>query len=207
MPGAYNTSVLMINDKGIGEIEFTNDYFIPPVVTVSKKLTGDFADFTKPFEFTMTLQDKKTHQPVVSNAVKKDGVSVTLVNGEYTFALKHGQTAEFEGLSTDWEIKIKETGVQAYKPSYVITKRGEDEDEYKAEEYGVSLATENLEIEQGSRIFAFTNDREDIILTGLENTTASDKALMYIAYSLIMLGAAFVILRLKRNRAAVRHQR
>jgi hypothetical protein len=215
LPGACSTGLMTITTKDAGEIAFTNDYSkpaaAPSFVTVSKVVTGEYADKNKPFDFTIMLWDTVANAYVeeVSYTDNNTGVSGSLTldsNGEGSFELMHGQSITFGNLSADWIINIKEKETQSYKPSCSITPQGitlpENENTLT---YGDPLETGDLMINPGMCTIEFSNERDELIVTGLENMSESNKIFMITAGSLLALGAALLAVKRRNKGTTVKY--
>ena len=83
-------------------------------LTISKTVTGDFADETKDFTFTITITGvaDKTY-----NVYKKDKVIKTLTSRKSdTVTLKHGESVVIKGLEAADTYTVVETN-EDYTPS------------------------------------------------------------------------------------------
>ena len=57
----------------------------------------------------------------------------------------------------------------------------------------------------GANSIMFTNEREPIVITGVEDMSVANKAFIYIASSLIALGVVLIVLRRRRQRASTHY--
>ena len=105
-------------------------------LTVSKTVSGDGADTTKEFTFTVTLEDKS-----VTGAYG----GMTFENGVATFKLAHGQSATATGLPADVDYTVTED--EANQDGYTTTATGD---------------TGTIEADQTATVtFTNTKDREE----------------------------------------------
>ena len=100
----------VIEDSTTAETKFLNIYREGDLI-VSKTVTGDWADYDKAFEFTVTL----------SEAVSGTFGDMTFVDGVATFTLKNGESATALDLPAD----VTYTVTEAVYDEYLTTSTGE----------------------------------------------------------------------------------
>ena len=125
-----NYATLVINGEG----KVTNNTYhelVPTYtdVTISKTVTGSFADKNKYFTFTLSFKDA-TNTPLTGTISYTGGAIpglgatapangiLTLAGGQATVTLKHGQTVTLLDVPANALIRIQETPVSNYSPSF-----------------------------------------------------------------------------------------
>jgi hypothetical protein len=101
-------------------------------VTVSKQVSGSFADMTAGFTFTVTFTDVEGNPlsngttfsydggalpGMGANGPAQDG-TLNLTGGKDTYRLKHGQTITIKDVPANYLIKFEETPVKSYAATY-----------------------------------------------------------------------------------------
>lgn len=161
----------------------------PTKLTVSKEVTGNQGNQTKPFTFTVTVKNAagKDLSEDSSNTssfgkVKNPDGSVT-----YTVGLTHGQNLVIDGLTSDDTYTVSENA-EEYKPSYTVTQG----DSKTAE--GKTAATAEISVkDKVDETVAFTNTKDGTVPTGILMTAAP-----YVA--VVGLGGAFAGMFFRRKR-------
>lgn len=157
----------------VSEMKFTNTYRKNASLEITKVTTGELADKTKDFEFTITIIPSKTEKNQTSYTGKIGDEEVTVTaNQENTFQLHNGETLKFDSLpaGTRYVVTEKEAN-DGYTPSVTVienetntvTKTANSETE------GISSANEqktNLVGEKHNKV-TFTNTYKSIPLTGI----------------------------------------
>ena len=111
-PKAYQT-MLYIEKETMnlsGSLSLTKDRV--GSISVEKEVTGEGADLSKPFDFTVTLSD---------TTINGTYGEMTFVNGVATFALKHGESKVAQDLPADIEYEVSESSY----PNYEVVKSNE----------------------------------------------------------------------------------
>jgi hypothetical protein len=179
-------------------------------LTVSNTVTGDYADRTKDFTFTVTLWSS-------SNALFETGKTISFTggtiggsgatapadgtltvgsNGEVTFNLKHGQTVTLAGVSATGYVQIVESARENYSATIFTDSADADGNTYDT---GKRLMT------GVDRTFSFENARNTVVPTGVI-TGNPQRFILPVLFLLLMsaLGAGLGIrkfyLRHRRNR-------
>ena len=177
---------------------------VPDVdVTITKTISGKFADMTRTFAFTVYLQDASggalgagTEIPFVGGTLPGSGATapadgkLTLqTGGTAGFNLGNGQTITLKGLPSGAKIRIVETTDGKYTTSFADS----------AGASGVS-DTDYRTVGSVNRTFDFTNARIDIVPTGIDEGVMGTPALLAGAALLLLTlaGAGF----LRRGRGA-----
>ena len=163
---------------------FDNKYANVSDLTISKTVTGDFADETKDFTFTITINGvaDKTY-----NVYKDNTVIKTLTSGKSdTITLKHGKSVVIQGLEAADTYTVVETN-EDYTPSINnagVTVNG-------------ATATGDMTIDKTSaaKTVAYTNERNASTPGGVIMTIAP------YALMVVLAGAFAVVFLTRRNRA------
>ena len=175
-------------------------------VTVSKTVTGLFADKTKDFTFTVYFMDAGgnplTNLPPIdytggtltgSGAVSlgNGSLSPNAITGQAVFTLKHGQMVTLNEISANMKIRIEETEDSNYRTSYKDSISANSVD---------SNDTGPKSLSAGERTFAFTNERIEAVPTGIDSGSDTTAALLLTAVLTIMSG--WVLIEIKRRKKA-----
>ena len=157
-------------------------------VEVTKTVTGDFGDKTRPFEFTLCLQDSEesplssTFNYVISDldtTAIDSGVLTLDGNGKATFNLTHGQTITIKDVPVDISIQVLEESDVNYSMTYTDSMHSGD------------ILDEDMDFEvvgAGPRIFSFINDRIPPPLTGVDAGFRFMEALLFLTTLAILAG-------------------
>jgi hypothetical protein len=192
----YDASVKPVQAKNVqGDVTIYLVYELRKVdVTASKVVTGHFINKSKDFEFTASFKgaDKQpltgtfAYQggtiPGMGAAAPTDG-TLTLIDGNCVFSLKHGQTITILNLPGDASIRIVETVNADYKPSFTDSAgaSGTNDTGEDFRDLSVSGTTE--------RAFSFFNAQKVTpVPTGITDDPLWTAALPVIAVILILSG-------------------
>lgn len=158
----------------VSEMKFTNTYRKNASLEITKVTTGELADKTKDFEFTITIIPSKTEKNQTSYTGKIGDEEVTVkANQENTFQLHNGETLKFDSLpaGTRYVVTEKEAN-DGYTPSVTVIENGTTTVTNKkasSDTEGISSANEqetNLVGENANKV-TFTNTYKSIPLTGI----------------------------------------
>lgn len=100
----------------VAKILFTNTYRKNTSLMIEKKTTGELADKTKQFNFTITFEKSATEDVLddfSGTITRKDGTTtenVVCKNGTATFTLADGDRLVFENLPAGTKYKVTEEG-------------------------------------------------------------------------------------------------
>ena len=171
-----------------------------PTLTVTKTVTGEFADTAEVFGFTLQVWDAGDAalagaqlDYVITGAGISGSVTGTYTldaAGETPFTLKHGQNIVFTGIPGSGYIQVVEDDYAGdYDVSFTDSDGpgGDDGD------------TTKLAMSE-DRVFAFTNERVGINITGLPGGI-SGLLPMFAAWILMAGLAGFLVLSRRRRRA------
>ena len=170
-------------------------------VTVSKVVTGHFANKSKEFTFTVYLTDAGDRpltvdlayvggiEPGMAAAAPLDGV-LTLDGGQGTFTLKHGQRITLLDVPADAKIRIVETADDSYNTLFT-------------DSAGAGGATNDTDFSvagvngTSERVFAFFNAQKvDPVPTGIAENLRGAAVLPIIAVlSILSVWAAVTVIR------------
>ena len=176
------TTASISNITASTQIYFVYD-LLPTVVdvTVSKKVSGSFADMSKTFAFTVYLKDEKKNPLsagkkftyVLSDqgaSTPKTGVLTLAAGGTAEFSLMHGQTITIKNVPVDAWIKIAEDKYNNYDTSY--KKKG---DISSTKGYETELIIVGFE----DQTFEFFNERKAVAPTGIEEAWGREALLLF----------------------------
>ena len=140
-------------------------------MTISKQVTGTAANKIKPFTFNVFFTDS-SDAPLPANttfvyeggvingmgaSAPLDGTLTLDSGGKATFTLTHGQTITIKAIPSDVKIKITESAAGYY------TSFKDSADTSNTIWYNMDLTT----VGDKARIFAFTNERAEVVPTGI----------------------------------------
>ncbi|MCL2046014.1 MAG: hypothetical protein FWG88_06475 [Oscillospiraceae bacterium] len=168
-------------------IYFVYDDYKEVNVTISKMVTGDYADKRPAFTFNIYFTDSNNNPLPTNKAFSFVGSTVagsgaTAPNngtlwlasgGRAQFELKHGQKITIQNVPANVKIRIVETRILGYRMSYLDSM-------YQ----GVTFTTDMVlsTVGQVNRTFDFYNAQDDVVPTGI-----NDDALMFMAFALIAI--------------------
>ena len=174
------TIYLVYKEKGTG-------------VSISKTVSGKFANMTQSFDFTIYFMDSDK-KPMASGrefeykggvisdskvTAPKDGVFKLDADGKVTFTLSHGQKISIENLPSDAFIRIVEKNEVDYIESFVDSAEAEKE---RGNDTGIRL------VGREDRAFDFLNTRYEVVATGIKEGMKGLELPMYITTGAILLG-------------------
>ena len=190
----YSTTTSSVVITGSRDVYYVYSNFVD--LTISKTITGDYADMTKAFDFTVYFQDSSgvplasgTQFTCTGTAAPSGGTLTLDSEGKATFTLSHGQTITIAGVSTSGKVRIVETTdanyttsfVDSVAPSMIVT----------AADTGIRNMT------SADRTFAFTNDRIAVTPAGI---STGGNALTLLAVLAIMAGLAVMVAYRRRRK-------
>ena len=180
-------------------------------LTISKEVTGDFANKVMDFEFTIFFKDS-TDAPLGeyttfnytgdilpgSGAVPPAKGVLTLDNtGSATFKLKHGQTIQIEEVPIGFSVQIIETIDVNYITSYVI--------EHSEVEVIVLGNDTGSQLIESNPVFRCINERDYVPATGL--ATGHSGAMLLLLALLTIPALALFFMRIHFIRATTKKER
>lgn len=191
----------------VSEMKFTNTYRKYAALEITKVTTGELADKTKDFEFTITITPSKTEKNQDSSYTGKIGgedVTVT-AKQETTFQLHDGETLRFDSLpaGTRYVVTEKEAA-DGYTPSVTVVENGTTtvtDKKAASEAEGISSADAqktNLVGEDTNKV-TFTNTYKTVAPTGIFMNNLP--FVIVIGIAALTLGALAI---LKKQRSARR---
>ena len=169
-------------------------------VTISQSVTGSLADTSQLFDFKIYFKDSggKIITDTAINytgGVLRDSNITPPTNGSVNlappygigmFSLKHGQTVTFEDIPSDWAMCVTMVRDALYLPKFTDSNGAPGQ-------LGVN-STGERPLNSGKRLIAFTNDRLEIILTGIADIEHSDMAFILMAGTIVLMSlTAFLI--------------
>ena len=174
-------------------------------LTISKTVTGNFANKSKPFTFTIYFyEDAGGATPLTGSFDYYDGDPSTGTklgtltldgNGSDTFDLIHGDTIYIDGVPADCYVRIVEDDyLPVFTPSFIDSNDTTSTPVYDRD-------TDIFAMTADSRTIAFTNDRFTSPPTGFDLS-----ALPFVGLILLALGAfaGYVTLQSRRRKGVIR---
>lgn len=163
------------NQNKVGEISFTNTYAKNAGLTIEKKTTGDYADRTKKFKFTITFT-KKSDNDTMKYTGKIGETSVTCKPGEpKPFYLGNEDKLIFNDVPVGTRYVVEETAEpgDGYTPvSVTVTENGQQQTPITNMEENAGISskpqngTDSLVGEKTNKV-VFENHYDDIPITGI----------------------------------------
>jgi hypothetical protein len=162
-------------------------------IAVSQIVTGHLADNSQIFDYKIYFKDSGG-SIITGTAVKYKGgvisgintsppadasMHLTFPDGIGAFSLKHGQVATFEGIPSGWTMCVIAVRDALYLPKF--TDSGD-----APGQLGVN-STGERSLSPGKRSIAFTNDRLEVILTGIADIEWSDMAFVLMAGIIVLM--------------------
>ncbi|MCR4622969.1 MAG: InlB B-repeat-containing protein [Clostridiales bacterium] len=188
-------AVTLDADNMEGEIEVENVYS-QTSLTLMKFVTGNLADPTKEFTFTVTLD-----KPVMAGYVLPTGVTITSSSATQTVfevTLTHGASVTLANLPADAEVSVAETDATPYVTAF---KRGETTADTtvtmktQSQLSTGSVALNDLSEDPNANTFTFTNHYSVDIPTGVNLDYAPYLALL----ALCLLALTVMLMARKRK--------
>lgn len=193
-------------ENKVSEMKFTNTYRKNAPLEITKVTTGDLADKTKDFDFTITITPSKTEKnPTSYTGMIGDEEVIVNANQATTFQLHDGETLKFDSLPAGTRYEVTEAGKEdGYKPSVTVMENGTTtvtDKKASSDEEGISSANvqaTNLVGEDENKV-TFTNTYKDVPLTGIFMNNLP--FVIVIGIAVLALGALAI---LKKQRSARR---
>lgn len=203
MTAEKGTSNGTVGNK-VSEMKFTNTYRKDAALEITKVTTGDLADKTKDFDFTITITPSETEKNPDSYLGKIGEKEVPVkANQATTFQLHDGETLKFDSLPAGTRYVVAEAGKEdGYKPSVTVMENGTTtvtDKEASSDADGISSAdaqATNL-VGEGTNKVTFTNTYKDVPLTGIFMNNLP--FVIVIGIAVLALGALAI---LKKQRSA-----
>ena len=192
-------------ENKVSEMKFTNTYRKDAALEITKVTTGELADKTKDFDFTITITPSKTETNQESSYTGKIGEEDVTVNANQptTFQLHDGETLKFDSLPAGTRYVVTEEGEEdGYTPSVTVLENGTatvTDKEASSDAEGISSANTqatNL-VGEGTNKVTFTNTYKDVPLTGIFMNNLP--FVIVIGIAVLALGALAI---LKKQRSA-----
>lgn len=203
MTAEKGTSNGTVGNK-VSEMKFTNTYRKDAALEITKVTTGELADKTKNFDFTITITPSKTEKNSTSYKGKIGEKEVTVnANQETIFQLHDGETLRFDSLPAGTRYVVTEqAATDGYTPSVTVVENGKTtvtDKEASSETDGISSAdaqATNLVGEDTNKV-TFTNTYKEVPLTGIFMNNLP--FVIVIGIAVLALGALAI---LKKQRSA-----
>ena len=192
-------------EEKVSEMKFTNTYRKDAALEITKVTTGELADKTKDFDFTITITPSKTETNQESSYTGKIGEEDVTVNANQptTFQLHDGETLKFDSLPAGTRYVVTEEGEEdGYTPSVTVLENGTatvTDKEASSDAEGISSANTqatNL-VGEGENSVTFTNIYKEVPLTGIFMNNLP--FVIVIGIAVLALGALAI---LKKQRSA-----
>jgi len=186
------TDIYLIYEKSTVEVD----------VTVSKTITGRYADMNGSYVFMASFTDANDNPLVngtpftlVSGTIAAPGtgtpVTQYLTGGSLSFTLKHGQTMTIKGVLSPDKIQVAETVTDTnYIASFTDTANP-----------GVTTTAASTgfkTVGEAARNFDFKNTRTEVIPVGIEDNAWTTAVLSLIGVAILMSGLSAVAMMKKR---------
>lgn len=164
-------SFLIKNAQGqkLQSADFINKYNKQKAdLVISKKVTGDYGDKTKKFEFTITFTKDELNGEL-PELTTDESVEWTKVGaGKYTFKLTDAQRATIKNVPAGTKYTIEEKTADNYTKSVVVKANG-------------TVLQSNYFVGQRENTAEFTNKYDEVTLTGVATNIAPFLALILLA--------------------------
>lgn len=161
-------------------------------VTVSSVVSGDYADKTRDFTFTITFEDASGSPltgelaytggilPGSGASVPGDSRLILDPSGEATFTLRHGQVITIAGVPANGKVWIEMEPVIGYTTTW------QDGVAFS----GPGNSTDELAMSGTDRTIAFTNTYDDVVPAGIR--TDDTGALLLAGVSVLLLAVSLI---------------
>ena len=159
----------------INNITFNNTYASENAsLTIKKLIAGDYADQTKDFSFSITMDVPETSTlDELSGTIGQDSVNVDLNEGTgtATFELHNNETLTFNNLPAGTTYVVTETGTEGYTPSVEVVENGvaaiDEPTATAGQDLSSAAAGEKNLVGEGANSVVFTNTYQNITPTGI----------------------------------------
>ena len=199
-PGeVYNLLIVLENETG--RDVYPLQLLGGTTLTVSKVVTGDHANKTTKFEFTVYFYEDIDGLIPLSGSFDyydddpatgtKLGSLVLDSAGKVSFSLKHGERAVIEGVPADCYVRIVEAPDSFYDASFIDSEVGTSEDGRDTAAGGVGLRQMSED-----RVFDFTNERSDVPMVGTDSLAHLPAVLLTL---FLLIDVALVCLAIQRR--------
>ncbi|MCL2825919.1 MAG: hypothetical protein FWD72_00770 [Eggerthellaceae bacterium] len=171
-------------------------------LTVSKEVSGSFADTTKSFTFTIKIFDEKG-QPL-TGGYKFTGISIVagvdppadgvlaFTGGSASITLKHGQGIKIQGIRQDYTVEVIEDEDSNYVASYT-SGNGVSGTSFGGGHGAIYDNDTGIQDMITDRVISFTNTRQDVVPTGVAMADTSNEALLLVALAFAATLMALVV--------------
>ena len=194
--GTYTAEAAVKDYQLTGDITVYFVYQKITALTVSKTVTGDYANRDRLFEFSVYFEDSDGNAPapgMVYGFIKESGDG-TIEKGTLTatdggllvFSLKHGQSIVINGVDEDGKIRIVEAEDSRYEVSFMDSVLGKTESN--------DTGPQMRDMTPG-RVFGFINERTDVPETAVDSGYTG----LLISLPILALLTSFVFLAAKAN--------
>ena len=171
-------------------------------LTVSKKVEGEYADYSKTFSYKInfanpsTVEDQ-TIQMIVEGThgnSKKEQLRLTksVSSGSLEFVLGNGDKATFTDIAAGTVYSVKETAVEGYTASYQQVVGGTEGKSIEGTD-----VPDTIIYDMGANSVSYVNKYKDITVTGVVMNNAPFAAMIALA---VLAFASFIIIGIKRRK-------
>ncbi len=194
-PGAKTGVALFEDTYADVDSEMTN-------LTVTKKVTGEYADYTKTFNYKISFSnpvtvDDQTIQMVVegTHGNSKTGqlkLTKKKSSGSLEFVLGDGDKATFTDIAAGTKYSVTETAVEGYTASYKQVVGGTEKESVE----GTSVP-ETIIYDMGANSVSYVNKYKDITVTGVVMNNAPFAVMIAMA---VLAFVSFIVIGIKRRK-------
>lgn len=155
---------------GGDKVDFIENDYTTYGLTVTKKLAGDFADYSDSFDFTLSFTDPDTEGHMASVTVRTGAAGSTLTGDGEVLTFENGRASITETIKADEMIEV--TGLPE-GTTYTIEEKGTDAAKYTTmwtTPTGNVLDTKTLAdrtMDAADTAITVTNTRDSVTPTGL----------------------------------------
>lgn len=162
------------NDNKVDKILFTNTYRKNASLVIEKKTTGELADKTKQFNFTITFTKSATENSLsdfVGTITRKGNTTeqVTCTNGKAEFTLADGEELTFENIPAGTKYSVTEKGEKdGYTASVKVINNGvQGEVSIGTDEQDLVSSENGNYIGENENRVEFENKYHEVPITGI----------------------------------------
>lgn len=161
------------SENKVAQVVFTNTYRKNASLIIEKKTTGELADKTKAFDFTITFQKSATEDSLnaFSGTITRNGGTTEniTVNGTANFKLADGEKLTFNNVPAGTKYTVTEIGVEdGYTASVKVIENGVEGSVVKGTDAGNLASSINGNyIGENENKVVFENTYNTVPVTGI----------------------------------------
>jgi uncharacterized repeat protein (TIGR02543 family) len=207
--GAGKTSVAtsdkyseLAKDDSTTSITLTAQWMALTTLTITNTVTSvtdGYVDTNREFSYTITLKDANSENLTgtfsYTGGGGKENGSLTLTNGAANFTLKHGQSIIIANVPADAKVAVAQTGIAQHTTSYTVTNLSGTGDSGST---GAGADTGLRDMSTNPGAVAFTNQRVEIVVSGLIISAVENALIM--AGAIAAIAALAYYIKIKRRR-------